>query len=332
MAIITISRQFGSQGEAVAEVLAEATGYTLLNKRTLEGLITEKHVPDIRLEWINESSPRRMEELEEKRVQYIEFLKVTISELAEKKHIFMLGRGCQFLFQAYENAVHFRVIAPLEIRAGNIQRRFGVDKATALRLINEKDAERNDYNFYFHRGDWNDPELYNLTLNTGTSSLAETAGIILYFLRERDVLTPCEYEDIKSEVVPLLDQKLRDIADGTFQRKVLKGKDGPPVFANESEEEFARILDYYKIEYLYEPTTFPLRWDSEGNIESAFAPDFYFPDFDLYIELTTMKQQLVTKKNRKLRELRKLYPHVNIKLFYRRDYHKLLKKFGIDKG
>jgi hypothetical protein len=100
-------------------------------------------------------------------------------------------------------------------------------------------------------------------------------------------------------------------------------------FANESEHEFARILDFYKIRWEYEPTTFPIAWDEEGYVRESFTPDFYLPDYGIFIELTTMKQSLVTKKNRKVRLFEQNYPDIPIKLFYGRDYKALLVKFGI---
>ena len=103
-----------------------------------------------------------------------------------------------------------------------------------------------------------------------------------------------------------------------------------PAFAHPTEEAFAHILDYYGIAWAYEPRTFVLERDGEGNIAAAFAPDFYLPDQDLYVELTTVRSSLVTAKNRKLRRLRELYPDVNIKLFKRRDLRDLMIKYGLD--
>ena len=100
-------------------------------------------------------------------------------------------------------------------------------------------------------------------------------------------------------------------------------------FAHPSEEEFASILNFYHIRWEYEPKTFPVRWDDAGKVVESFTPDFYLSDLDLYIELTTMKQSLVTKKNKKMRLLRKVYPELNIKLFYGKDYRQLLRKYGI---
>lgn len=103
-----------------------------------------------------------------------------------------------------------------------------------------------------------------------------------------------------------------------------------PNFAHPSEEAFAQILDYYGIEWEYEPTTFILEQDEEGNVLEAFSPDFYLRQQDLYVELTTLRPKLIRHKNRKLRRLRELYPEINIKLFKRRNIRDMMIKYGID--
>lgn len=101
----------------------------------------------------------------------------------------------------------------------------------------------------------------------------------------------------------------------------------PVRFAHESEEEFARLLDFYGVAWEYEPRSFPLR-EEDGRTLEAFTPDFYLPDLDLYVELTTLKQRLVTEKHRKLRQLHERFPEVQIKLLHRSDYLSLLAKYG----
>lgn len=101
-----------------------------------------------------------------------------------------------------------------------------------------------------------------------------------------------------------------------------------PRFAHESEAELARILDYYGVAWRYEPDTFPISWNASGAVVESFAPDFYLPEIGLYVELTTLKQSLVRKKNRKLRHLRQLYPEIRVKLFYARDFKALMLKYG----
>jgi hypoxanthine phosphoribosyltransferase len=101
-------------------------------------------------------------------------------------------------------------------------------------------------------------------------------------------------------------------------------------FAHNSERQFAKLLDFYGIVWEYEPKTFVLDVDGAGNPAQAFTPDFYLPAYDLFIEITTMNQKLVTKKNRKARRLREAYPEVKIKVFYQRDYVNLLVKYGLE--
>ena len=101
-------------------------------------------------------------------------------------------------------------------------------------------------------------------------------------------------------------------------------------FAHNSERQFAKLLDFYDISWEYEPREFTLEWDRTGEPTQAFRPDFYLPAYDLYIEITTLNQKLVTKKNRKARRLRELYPDVQVKILYQRDYLNLLVKFGLE--
>jgi hypothetical protein len=106
----------------------------------------------------------------------------------------------------------------------------------------------------------------------------------------------------------------------------------PPRFANPAELEYAKILDYYGLPWQYEPTTFVLERDEDGRVVEAFSPDFYLPEQDLYLEVTVMKQSLVTRKNRKLRKLRQLHPEIKIKLFYERDFERLAQRYGLRKA
>ena len=119
------------------------------------------------------------------------------------------------------------------------------------------------------------------------------------------------------------------VAEEAPDFQVFRGP-GRPRFANRAELECAKLLDYYGVPWDYEPTTFVLETDGEGRVTEAFTPDFYLPEQNLYLEITVMKQTLVTRKNRKLRKLRERYPDVNAKLFYRRDVERLAERLRLD--
>jgi hypoxanthine phosphoribosyltransferase len=106
--------------------------------------------------------------------------------------------------------------------------------------------------------------------------------------------------------------------------------DETPRFQNDVEVECAKLLDYYRVPWDYEPRTFILEQAEDGTIIEAFRPDFYLPEQDLYLEVTVMKQSLVTRKNRKLRRMRELYPDVKVKLFYKRDIQRLAERYRLD--
>src|SRR3990172_5140798 len=143
-------------------------------------------------------------------------------------------------------------------------------------------------------------------------------------IRRRTTTRKTAAETLPSTVaarLPLTSSRARTPVTGAPTGKV------PAPFAHPAEYEFARILDFYGIEWRYEPRSFPLRYDY-GHVVEAFTPDFYLPDLNMYVEVTTLKTGLTAEKNRKMRLLKELYPEVNIKLLKKRDYLRLLAKYG----
>ena len=167
-----------------------------------------------------------------------------------------------------------------------------------------------------------------------TIQLAERDGRQLIVIKEHLPTDPVESTHHTVEIpVALLPELKRAVAalEDSFGDDPEADPNEPRravSFAHSSEEEFARILDFYHIAWQYEPRTFAIEWDTEGNVASSFTPDFYLPEHDLYIELTTLKQTLVTKKNRKVRLLKEVYPEINVKILYASDYRKLVEKFA----
>ncbi|WP_419919589.1 hypothetical protein [Candidatus Poriferisocius sp.] len=102
------------------------------------------------------------------------------------------------------------------------------------------------------------------------------------------------------------------------------------MFAHDSERQFADLLDFYGVEWLYEPETFVLSRNHNGEVTEAFTPDFYLPKFDRYVEITTTHQKYISRKNGKARRLRELYPGIDVVVLCRRDYRNLLNKYGFD--
>lgn len=325
MAVITISRQFGSGGEFIAQEISRKLGYLLVNKAMISDRLQEFGVSEPELTIFDEKKVVYAEDEadhmgeDNQLASYLENLQNFFYDLAIRENLVILGRGGQVLFKDFPPALHVKIIAPLKSRIERVCWQYDLDEAAAARLIAEQDEDRKEYLRFFFGHDWLNFDLYHLVLNTGLIDLDESVSLIIEATRFK--------EDTGLTDAP----ELETLPDGETAPVSLQDATGTaPVFAHPSEEEFARMLDFYRIEWLYEPKTFPLEWDSEGNIAEAFSPDFYLPEQDLYVELTTQKQKLVWKKNKKVRRLKELYPHVNIKIIYGRDYRGLLHKYGIN--
>jgi len=178
-----------------------------------------------------------------------------------------------------------------------------------------------------------DAALYSIPLLDASGQLFVIVANLWYdtFLKRRG--GPVESDAKRSQTTPVYSGPPDHSGPAAFRPEPMpnpKRKNGEPIpFSHPAEEAFARVLDFYEMKWEYEPTTFPLEWDGQGRVTTAFSPDFYLVGEDLYIELTTMKQSLVTQKNRKLRLLHELYPDVKCKLMYRRDVASLAIKYGL---
>ena len=163
-----------------------------------------------------------------------------------------------------------------------------------------------------------------------TIQIAERDGQHVLVVKEQTSASGRAAQQIVALDGPLRDEIERTLTtvEACAAAEAAAGEPPPPRFANDSEAELARILTFYHIEWRYEPRAFAIEWNEAGEAISFFTPDFYLPQHDLYIELTTLRQPLVTRKNRKIRRLRELYPEIHLKVLYAADYRKLVEKFA----
>lgn len=305
MAIVTISRQMGSGGDEIAAQLAKDLNFTLVDRELLARLVEEQGLSGAEFEELDEEPRRPVGVEQEEAGVHVDLLQTLIENLAAEKDLIVLGRGAQVIFRGFPGALHVRVVAGAKERVKRLMEERGMDEESATRLAQESDEARRKFIEFHYGEDWDFPVNYDLVLNTDRLGL-DAAGKVIRLAAEATELTG----------------KGGEITSWLEAAK-------PVSFAHPSEEEFAKVLDFYRIRWEYEPKTFPIAWDDTGNATEAFAPDFYLVDFDLYIELTTLKQSLVTEKNRKIRRFKELYPELRLKVFYGRDYRSLLGKYGV---
>jgi hypothetical protein len=203
-----------------------------------------------------------------------------------------------------------------------------LEKPEAVARLRELDAEQKRLRKARFKGASSasaDAASYDLTLSLAHMDAAEAAEVLAAAaarrLDQQGLLSPNAADEIEFEM--RLELAKRGIVPAGRAR-VTRASFGHP-----SEEMFANLLDFYRIQWEYEPRSFPLQWDKDGGVTEAFTPDFYLPELDLYVEVTTMKQSLVTRKNRKVKMLRAIYPHINIQVFYQKDFQDLVFKYGL---
>ncbi len=313
MGIITISREFGSGGEIVARFVAEKTGFLLVNKDLIIKGLAEHgiEVPEPNKEDLGAKEQEGRDQ-----GKYIEAMHDFIYDLAIRNNLVILGRGGTILFHDYPPALHVRIIAQFTERVRRVMKTYDLASETAIRLVKEQDREKIRYFRQIYNNNWNNLRLYDMVLNTEKMDLEDTADLVIAAYRIH-----AEPREVKDAPPP-----------GEIEERVSTphAEAEAELFMHPSEEEFAHMLDFYRICWQYEPRTFFLEWDSEGNVVEAFSPDFYLPDQDLFIELTTQKPRQAWKKNRKIRRLKELYPDINVRLIDKRGFESLLKKHSID--
>ncbi len=320
MAIVTLSYQYGSRGEEIAKETAQQLGLTLVTPAKVNEIIRERYQLDYSLDGEIGQTPR---ESRTGKV-FASLISAVLTDLAVLNDMLLLECGGQFIFRAYPNALHVRIIAPRDVRAHNVMQDCGVSFDESLHLMEEHDRRHLRFVRASFRRPTETPERYDLIINTGAFDPPQAVEMILAAVRVKKL---AEYGLVSSETVERAKVRNQIRLVRALTRLSLDKSASLNQFAHPSELVFARLLDFYGIRWEYEPRTFPLKHDQNGNIIEAFSPDFYLPDSDLYVELTTMKQSLVTKKNRKVKRLLELYPDVKIRLLYQKDFEDLIFKY-----
>jgi len=238
--------------------------------------------------------------------QRLEWELVTEPDLAKtgERHVVLCSLGIELLARDLPGVLRVHLIAPERIRRDNLMQDCRLSRAEAKARLRQMAEERALVRKRCFGQKMSRPTDFDLVLNAEKLSLAEMVDLV-----ESAVMSQGLF-DSGTVAVPV----------SNIERKE---------FGHPSEQVFANVLDFYGIAWDYEPRSFPLQWDKDGKVSEAFTPDFYLPEFDLYVELTTMRQANVTRKNRKIRLLRSIYPHVNIQVFYQKDVQDLVMKYGL---
>src|SRR6185369_16752638 len=292
MALIAVSGHPGCRYEEVARITAQRLGFELLTHSRIKQLTDEEFGVDTTI-------PDKA---------YPSLVTSILARLATENHLVYCAVGGEVQSRHFLGMLRVHVVAPENIRIGNLMLDFRLERPAARQLLLELEtAERADRKAKFGKTRAT-ADLFDVVLNAESLTSEQMAELIEAAvtsggLTERGFLSPAAEAQLQFQM------RLRLARYGIVppHKVTLRKK----IFAHQSEEMFANLLDFYRIAWEYEPRSFTIEKDANGQIMEAFTPDFYLPEFDLYVELTTIKQSHVTRKNRKVRLLRELYPHIN---------------------
>lgn len=310
MAVIAVSGEAGCRIEEVARLAGLRLGFAYVSESTLRQLMAddfggEVQIPD---------------------AAYPSAVTAVVARLAREKSLVFSAAGAEWLVAGFPAVLRVGITAPPRYRIGNMMLEHRLDRPNAQRLIEQLEAEDKALRKRRFRRVAFVPHQFDLIVNTEQLDSDHAAAIIESAARQRGFpehgpLTVGQEAELQFQA------RLKLARHGIAPA----GKASLPLrpFVNESEEIFANLLNFYRIDWQYEPRSFAIQWDAAGHVTESFTPDFYLPEFDLFIELTTMKQANVTRKNRKIKLLKTIYPHVNIQVFYQKDFQNLVFKYGL---
>ncbi len=249
-----------------------------------------------------------------------------LGRLAAEHHLVYCAEGAEQIWSHFRGMLRVRIVAPEPVRVGALMIERRLERPAARKLLRELEAADRGGRKARYGLATVPPHLFDLTLNAEALASEQMVELVTRAaeavrLEERGLLSPQVEAQLQFQM------RLRLARHGIVPPG--KARLRQKTFAHHSEQIFANLLDFYRIAWEYEPRTFPIRWDKQGRVSESFTPDFYLPEFDQYIELTTMKQSLVTRKNRKVRLLRELYPQLNVQVYYQKDIENLIFKYGL---
>jgi hypothetical protein len=249
-----------------------------------------------------------------------------LARMAAEHHLVVCLWGAQALFPTSAFTLRAGILAPDARRLGNVMLDQRLEKSEAKAVLARLDREAKQLHKQRLGRSRPQPDSFDVMLNSEHLDATQMAAVLQAAasargLAQQGMLAADTAAGMQFETrLKLARYGIAPVARASLKRVS---------FNHPSEQVFANLLDFYRISWDYEPRSFPLQWDKDGRITEAFTPDFYLHEFDLYVELTTMKQTLVTRKNRKIKMLRAVYPHINIQVFYQKDFQDLVFKHGL---
>lgn len=196
--LITISRQFGAGGSAVARMVAGKLDWTVVDNELIEAVARQAGMAPDEVARREERPPTFVERLARALVaapvevltpgiplenmdeaSLVRITERVVEEIATRGRVVLVGRAAVAVLASRPEALHVQLVAPREFRTRVIMQREGVSAERAGELISQRDEHRRAYHEEFYHRDWTDPAGYHMVLNTGALGYDGAADLIL---------------------------------------------------------------------------------------------------------------------------------------------------------
>lgn len=178
MAVVTISRQFASNGDQIADAVSARLGYRLVDKHSIEDRLHSHGIQDDDLVRYDERRPGIWAGMTVDRDRYAQFLRLGILEEARDGNCVILGRGAHSILEGIPGITTVRVVAPPEVRHQRVVEHFGASDNHAEQMIHRNDRERDGFHRSFFGCDWSSPDQYAVTVNSATLGTRAAVEVI----------------------------------------------------------------------------------------------------------------------------------------------------------
>ncbi|MEJ2070154.1 MAG: cytidylate kinase family protein [Syntrophobacterales bacterium] len=214
MAILTISREYGSGGWEIGRRVAERLGYQFVDKERVFQDLERAGAQWGRLaRELDEVCPTLWERHDWQYRGYVAQTEAVFLDYAEADNAVLIGRGGSFLLQEVPFSLRVRLVAPLEVRLERIMAREGLDREVAARLITQMDGDRACYVKANYGSDWDLEQVYDLTLNTGTFTFEQVEDVLGHGLEDKDRLATPEAKTLLQQTALAYRLKARVATD-----------------------------------------------------------------------------------------------------------------------
>ena len=179
MGVVTISRQIGSRGDEIGQLLVDRDGYACLNKELIESRFARDGISPVSVERYDERSPRFFRHFSRDKNTYLHFLKAAVYECAREPNAVIMGRGAHLILAEVPGILSVRFIATHATRVDRIMKKEGLTRELAEQMIAHSDSERTGFHRFFFNANWEAPQSYDLVLNGDNLDDAAMVDIIM---------------------------------------------------------------------------------------------------------------------------------------------------------